>query len=79
MHQAIQANPFLAMFGTLVLIVAIGGAAHIMLTFCDNSKAARLVDKGTWMGALGTLITMGLMVMGNIFEALTRFMKFIFG
>lgn len=74
-----QTNPFLGMFGTLVLIVAIGGVAHLLAEFCDNSKYQKYIDKGTKIGAVGTLITMGVMAMGSIFEALTKFVRFVFG
>lgn len=79
MHQAIQANPFLAMFGSLIILLAVGGAAHIMFMMFDNPRALKWIDKATMMGALGTIILMGLSVISKIFEALQKFMSFIYG
>lgn len=72
-------NPFLLMFGTLVLIVGIGGIAHVLCDFTDNHQGLKWVDKGTKIGALGTVITMGVMAMSNIVDALNKFIKLIFG
>jgi hypothetical protein len=72
-------NPFLALFGTLVIIVAVGGIAHLLCEFCDNAKYQKYVDKGTKIGAVGTLITMGVLVMGGIVDALQKFIRLIFG
>lgn len=79
MLGAAQANPFLLMFGTLVIIVSVGGVAHLLAEFCDNTKYQKYIDKGTKIGAVGTLISMGLMAMGNIFDALNKFIRFVFG
>lgn len=74
-----QANPFFTMFVTLVLIVSIGGVAHLLAEFCDNNKYQKYIDKGIKIGAVGTLITMGVMAMGSIFDALYKFVRFVFG
>jgi hypothetical protein len=74
-----QHNPFLALFGTLVIIVAVGGIAHLLCEFCDNTKYQKYVDKGTKIGAVGTLISMGLLAMGNIVNALQKFIQLLFG
>lgn len=74
-----QQNPFLALFGTLVIIVVVGGVAHLLCEFCDNTKYQRFIDKGTKIGAIGTLISMGLMVMVNVFDALSKFIHLVFG
>ena len=72
-------NPFLLMFGTLVIIVAVGGIAHLLCEFTDNSQGVKWVDKGTKIGAVGTIITMGVMAMGNIVDALKKFIQLLFG
>lgn len=72
-------NPFLGLFGTLVLIVGVGGIAHLLCDFCDNATFIRYVDKGTKIGAVATIITMGVMAMEKIIEALTKFIRLIFG
>jgi hypothetical protein len=79
MQAAIQANPFLMMFGTLIILLTVGGAAHILFMMFDNARAIKWVDKATMMGALGTIILMGLSVISKIFEALQKFMSFIYG
>lgn len=79
MHAAIQANPFLAMFGSLVILLTIGGAAHILFMMFDNARAIKWVDRATMIGALGTIILMGLSVINKIFEALQKFMAFLYG
>jgi hypothetical protein len=76
---AMQGNQFLMLFVTLVIIVVIGGVAHLIAEFCDNAKYQKYIDKATKIGAVGTLISMGLMVMGKIFELLEKFVKFVFG
>lgn len=72
-------NPFLALFGTLVVIVGVGGIAHLLCDFCDNSRFQKYIDKGTRIGAVGTLISMGVLAMGNIVDALTKFIHLLFG
>lgn len=74
-----QQNPFLALFGTLVIIVAVGGIAHLLCEFCDNVRYQKYVDKGTKIGAVGTLISMGVLAMTNIVDALWKFIHLLFG
>lgn len=74
-----QANPFLGLFGTLVLIVGVGGIAHLLCDFCDNAHFVKYVDKGTKIGAVATIITMGVMAMDKIVEALLKFIHLLFG
>lgn len=74
-----QVGPFLYAFGALVVIAGVGGMAHVLLQFCDNSKMVRMVDKGTYIGVLGTLIGMGIMVMSSIGEAIMKFVGILFG
>jgi uncharacterized membrane-anchored protein len=71
--------PFLYGLVALVIIAVVGGAAHIVLAFCDNTKTQRLVDKGTYMSLLGTLIGLGFMVITNIFDALMKFIRIVTG
>lgn len=73
------AGPFLYAFGALIVIAAVGGMAQLLLAFTDNSKMTRLVHKGTYIGCLGTLICMGLMVMNNVADAILRFIHILFG
>ena len=72
-------NPFLGLFGTLVLIVGVGGIAHLLCEFCDNNQHIRYIDKGTKIGAVATIISMGVMAMEKIISALMKFVQLIFG
>lgn len=72
-------SQFLYALVAMVIIAVVGGAAHVLLSFCDNPKAIRMVDKGTYIGLLGTIIGMGLMVIGNIFDALMKFIQLVCG
>lgn len=72
-------NPFLMLFGTLVLIVGVGGIAHLLCSFCDNAQHVKYIDKGTKIGAIATIITMGVMAMDQIVTALTKFIRLLFG
>ena len=74
-----QVSSFVYAFLALVIIGVIGGAAHIMLSFMDNPRPIKYIDRGTVIGMLGTLIGMGLMVIGNIFDALMKFITLVCG
>lgn len=74
-----QVAPFLYGLVALVIIAVVGGAGHIVLSFCDNTKMSRMVDKGTYIALLGTIIGLGLMVITNIFGALTKFIQLVCG
>lgn len=78
-NNAGQTAPFLYGIVALVIIATVGGTAHILLQFTDNNKMCRMVDKGSYICILGTMITLGVMVMGSIFSALKQFIQLVLG
>jgi hypothetical protein len=72
-------GPLLLCIITMVIVAVVGGVGHIVLTLCDSGKTVRLVDKGTYIALLGTLIGMGLLVIGNVFDLLMKFIRLVFG
>jgi hypothetical protein len=74
-----EVAPFLYGIVTLVIIGVVGLVGNIIISFSENQRMAKILNKGTTIAAMGVLLGMGLIFIGNIVGALNKFIQLVCG
>lgn len=74
-----QVAPFLYGIVTLVIIGVVGLIGNLIISFGENVKMAKILNKGTYISAMGVLLGMGVMFIVNIVDALYKFIALVVG
>lgn len=74
-----QVAPFLYGIVALVIIGVVGLIGNLIISFSENIKLAKILNKGTLISAMGVLLGMGIMFITNIVDALYKFIQLVVG